>query len=308
MNTRTRDRLKAIIRRPPGRVRRKVRRLRERFVFKREMRLRLISAMVLIPFVLFSTWLGELPFLAFVLLTAALVHYEWLRMVGAGTALPLHLIGTVGLVLAGAAAQFYGPLPAGLLVAATMVVMAALAHTGAAACKARWAAMGTLYAGLAVVALIMLRKGEAGFGAVMFVFLIAWASDTAAFFVGRNVGGPKLWPAVSPSKTWSGAAGGFVAGIVFGAAVAFLLELPVTVVTILAAGCIAAAVQAGDLVESAAKRRFAVKDAGSLIPGHGGVMDRVDGLIAAALVTAGLGAVTASETPAAGLLTLMAGS
>ncbi|MEO1103750.1 MAG: phosphatidate cytidylyltransferase, partial [Pseudomonadota bacterium] len=96
------------------------------------------------------------------------------------------------------------------------------------------------------------------------------------------------------------------AGVIAGACVALWLAIPLTVGTVLAAGCIAIAAQAGDLLESAAKRRFAIKDAGSLIPGHGGVMDRVDGVVGASLVTAGLGALVASETPAAGLLLIMA--
>ncbi len=169
----------------------------------------------------------------------------------------------------------------------------------------RWVGSGVFYAGLAIIALISLRKGVDGFGAVMFVFLIAWTADTAAFFVGRKVGGPKLWRRVSPSKTWSGAIGGVLAGAACGALVLSALEAPLSASGFVAAALVAMASVGGDLLESAAKRRFSIKDAGTLIPGHGGVMDRVDGLIAAAVVTMLIGSLAAEQTPAGGLLWLM---
>lgn len=290
---------------PPSRVRAKVRRLRERFVFAREMKLRLISAAVLIPVVLLSTWAGEVPFLIVVLVAGVLVLHEWLSMVGLHRSLVCRLVGWGALALIALAAQTQT-----LAVAALTVALAAAACVVAAwrerpAASARWVAAGTLYAGLAIVALIALRKGSDGFGAIVFVFLVAWASDTFAFFVGRKVGGPKLWPKVSPSKTWSGAIGGFVAGVVIGAAVAWFLDVQPAFEVLVAAAIVAVAAQLGDLLQSAAKRRFAVKDAGSIIPGHGGVMDRVDGVVLAALVTAGIGAAMAAETVATGFFQMM---
>lgn len=293
------------IKRPPSLVRERVRSLRARFVFQREMRLRLMSAAVLIPSVLVLTYVHEISFALVVLLTGALVLYEWLRMIGAGGSRRLCAVGWVGLAVI-ATATLTQPIGVALAVMA-MAVLASIVAAWAvkAPARLRWVAAGTLYAGAAILALVALRKGADGFGAVVFVFLVAWATDTAAFFVGRRVGGPRLWRRVSPSKTWSGAFGGLVAGVVFGAAVALWLDVPLGPAVLLAAALVAVSAQAGDLLESAAKRRFSIKDAGTLIPGHGGVMDRVDGLIAASLVTMALGWTVAGATPAAGLLALM---
>ncbi|MEM8551577.1 MAG: phosphatidate cytidylyltransferase [Pseudomonadota bacterium] len=270
------------------------------------MRLRLISAAVLIPAVLIATWAGEIPFLIVVLVTGALVLHEWLSMVGLHRGWTCRLVGWCALALIALAAQTQTMGVAALAVGFAVLASVVVVWRDRPAASARWVAAGTLYAGLAVVALIALRKGSDGFSAIVFVFLIAWATDTFAFFVGRQVGGPKLWPQVSPSKTWSGAVGGLVAGVIFGAIAAWVLNVEPAMKTLLAAGAVAIAAQAGDLLESAAKRRFSVKDAGSLIPGHGGVMDRVDGVVLAALVTAGLGIAMAGETVAGGFLTLMA--
>lgn len=291
--------------RPPRRIRERARRLREHFVFQREMRLRLVSAAVLIPTVLLFTWFDEVSFMVLVLLTGALVLREWLRMVGAGDLAGVRWVGWSGLVLI-ALAALTAPMPVAAVVAlAAMLAAALVARAQRVDVAVPWVAAGTVYAGLAIMALVALRRGADGFGAVVFVFLVAWATDTFAFFVGRRVGGPKLWHRVSPSKTWSGAFGGLVAGTLFGALVARWLGVPVTGATLLVAALIAVVAQAGDLLESAAKRHFAVKDAGSIIPGHGGVMDRVDGLITASFLAVLLGQMMPGDTAAAGLLALM---
>ena len=145
-------------------------------------------------------------------------------------------------------------------------------------------ASGVLYVGLAIVALIWLRgwPGTDGRTAVFFLVLVVWGSDIGAYVAGRLIGGPKLAPALSPAKTWSGAAGGLVAAMLVGEAVAG----HVTLGTAVFAGLLAIVCQAGDLLESAIKRHVGVKDSGRLIPGHGGLLDRLDGLLAAAPVAA----------------------
>ncbi len=143
-------------------------------------------------------------------------------------------------------------------------------------------AAGVPYLGLGVVALLWLRAGpESGRLAVLFVLLVVWASDIGAYATGRLLGGPLLAPAISPGKTWAGALGGLAAAT----AVGFATLHPAS--ALLAAG-LGTAAQAGDLMESAMKRGFGVKDSGWLIPGHGGLLDRLDGLLTAAPAAAAL--------------------
>jgi len=124
-----------------------------------------------------------------------------------------------------------------------------------------------------------------GFVALIFVLLVVWVSDIGGYVAGRGIGGPKLWPRVSPKKTWAGAVGGFAGSLVIAAGFAafgFGKPLPLLVL----AAILSVASQLGDLFESAVKRRFGVKDSSHIIPGHGGLMDRLDGYVAAILLAA----------------------
>jgi phosphatidate cytidylyltransferase len=160
------------------------------------------------------------------------------------------------------------------------------------------------YAGAMALAPIVLRSdAEFGFLAMIFVFAVVWVTDIAAYFVGRAVGGPKLAPRLSPNKTWSGSIGG-VAGAVLAAVLVVHFGgvggMPAAIVVAIALSSVA---QIGDLAESAIKRRFGVKDASSLIPGHGGLMDRLDGFVAAAVLACLVGlAHGGMDAPARGLL------
>lgn len=153
-----------------------------------------------------------------------------------------------------------------------------------------WKFPGFVYAAIALAAPVVLRSdAEMGLAAVLWLFAVVWVSDIMAYFCGRLIGGPKLWPRVSPKKTWSGFIGGtaFSVAAATGVAAAFGAPslLPVAIVS-LAAAVIS---QGGDLFESSLKRRFGVKDSGTLIPGHGGLMDRLDGFVLAGLFALALG-------------------
>lgn len=142
---------------------------------------------------------------------------------------------------------------------------------------------GVLYIGLASVSLIWLRgDGAAGRANVLFLVVVVWASDIGAYAAGRLLGGPKLAPAISPGKTWSGAVGGLLAAMLVGEVAGHVLGAAAYGWAAVVAGLLGLAAQGGDLLESAIKRRFGVKDSGRLIPGHGGLLDRLDGLLTAA--------------------------
>jgi phosphatidate cytidylyltransferase len=223
-----------------------------------------------------------------VLVTAGLVFDEWNRMLKVERRRDLSAAGVAALAVVTAAALAY---PAGVtlavwltMTAAVALFAAALGGGGGGGGRAAWIGLGMLYAGMALVSLVMLRAGPDGFAVIAFIFIVAWVTDIASFFVGRRLRGPKLWPAISPGKTWSGAIGGLLFGLIGGALLAMPLDLAMSAELVLFTATIVVAAQAGDLLESAVKRRFGIKDAGRLIPGHGGVMDRVDGLIVASAV------------------------
>lgn len=150
-----------------------------------------------------------------------------------------------------------------------------------------WTIIGVLYLSLPMLALVWLRAMPVdGLAMTLWLLLVVWTADVAAYFVGRAVGGPRLAPKVSPGKTWSGFVGGLAGAMLMGAAVT-MVNGPFRLMTALVlAAVVAVAAQIGDLAESMLKRQAGVKDAGTLIPGHGGVLDRVDGLLFAAPVLA----------------------
>jgi phosphatidate cytidylyltransferase len=165
-----------------------------------------------------------------------------------------------------------------------------------------WVASGALYSGVFLLAMIWLRNTSYGLFAIFWLFSIIWSADIVAYFMGRAIGGPKLWPSVSPRKTWSGAIAGTVAGIIAGLTVIWLIGLALSVFHAIIAFIIVIAAQLGDLMESAVKRHFGIKDSSHLIPGHGGVMDRCDSLVAASVMALFIGVARAANAPAEGLL------
>jgi len=238
---------------------------------------RLCSALVLGPLVLVLAWLGGWPFAVLLAAIAVLVWREWVVMSGIAPSVPALALGGAA-ILTAMAALASGAAPAGLV--ALILGLAAVALVAQPRC---WALSGLLYAAVAGLAPLLLRGDpQIGLAAIFWLIAVVWATDIAAYFCGRLLGGPRLWPRVSPNKTWSGAIGGALFGTLAGVLVARAFGIEATLGLALVSLVASAVSQGGDLFESAMKRHFHVKDSGALIPGHGGLMDRLDGLIAAA--------------------------
>ncbi|UCI33471.1 phosphatidate cytidylyltransferase [Mesorhizobium sp. B4-1-4] len=265
------------------------------------LQLRVISAVVLAIVALGLTWLGGLPFRLLCAVMSAMIFYEWTRMSRPAGAKRLGFLPEMLTVV------FIGALIAGLpafwLLSLVLFLIAVTAIAALVRETGQWEASGLAYASVSGLSLALLRDGDhSGLVAILFLFAVVWATDIFAYFVGRAVGGPKLAPSISPGKTRSGALGGAVGGVVAGlilAAIAGGGNLALLGVVALVLSIVA---QAGDLFESWVKRRHGSKDSGVLIPGHGGVMDRVDGLVAAALALYVIGWMAAgADHPAQGL-------
>ena len=244
----------------------------------RELLIRVASALVLIPAVLGVVALGGVFFLALVSIGVALLCVEWGVISSPNTSGRL----SVALSIAILSALFTGYLGHPVLSFLILLFGSLCAGLYANRLGGGWmdAAYGVFYIGLPAIIIVWLRSTDKGLYWVFFAFLIAWAADSAAYLVGRLVGGPKLWRRYSPNKTWSGFAGGMIAGMLTSGSLSDLTHVFHHDTSASVVGLIVAlATMAGDLWESALKRRFGVKDAGSLIPGHGGLMDRVDGLM-----------------------------
>jgi phosphatidate cytidylyltransferase len=167
-----------------------------------------------------------------------------------------------------------------------------------------WTSSGLVYAAFAAIPIIILRDDpKFGFFAAIWIYAVVWLTDIAAYFFGKFIGGKKLAPSISPSKTWSGAIGGTLFGVLGGAMVATLANARFAFMHIVIALIVSVFSQAGDIYESSVKRKFGTKDSSKLLPGHGGVMDRLDAFIAACALALLIGLMRGGfSTPAAGLL------
>ena len=249
--------------------------------------LRIASAAVLIPAALAATWFGGWPYLVMIAIAVALLSIEWGGM--SAPVAPTRVAAAVAAaVLVAVFVGYRGHMISAWSAIPVMAVLAAVIARGVAE-RPTDAAFGVLYLAPAALCLVWLRDTQQGVWWTMMLFATTWAADIGAFAVGSALKGPKLWPRFSPNKTWSGFAGGLVAAMLAGSLMA---ALPFFQLNIYAAAGIGLAVglatMAGDLWESALKRRFGVKDSGDLIPGHGGLLDRVDGLMFAVVVMAAL--------------------
>ena len=257
---------------------------------------RTASALVLAPLAIGLAFVGGWIFTAACTVTAGLVLWEWSRLVAGvdGECATCALV--LGLpALIGAAVLAQLDIPAGAIgVIAAAAAFASQGTLGLAYRRNRhsclWAAAGILYAAIVAMCPIWLRRDpQMGFAALLFLFATVWATDIFAYFTGRGFGGPLLAPRLSPKKTWSGAVGGLAGGVVAGVLVAYASARTHPAAAGVLALILSIAAQGGDLFESSVKRRFGAKDTSALIPSHGGVMDRVDGFLVAALVAVVIG-------------------
>ena len=247
----------------------------------RNLLLRVVAALVLAPTAIVIAYAGGWLWTALVTLAAIGLYVEWLMIVGAARRRRVVASGVAALGIAGiflAMGRIDGSLLALVVGSAAVVLLSPeLRH---------WTAAGFLYAAAAEIASVLVRLDQTnGFVALILILLVVWATDIGGYFAGRGIGGPKLWPRVSPKKTWAGAIGGFAASLVVSGGFAGLGLAKAGPILLLGAA-LSIASQLGDLFESAVKRRFGVKDSSHIIPGHGGLLDRLDGFVAAVVMAA----------------------
>ena len=253
------------------------------------LRVRVLSALILAPMALGAVWLGGPPFLLLMAVGVALLTIEWGGMCDKETPARAAAIMSTAVLVAVFAAYLGHPFWGWVLVALGAVAGAVIALVRRKLDRPADVAFGVLYIGAPVVALVWLREGRAGLEWTLLLISVVWSADIGAYLVGNALKGPKLWPRFSPNKTWSGFFGGLLGGMAAAAAICALPFVPggPSLRSAVWIGLLAAlAAMAGDLWESALKRRFGVKDSGDLIPGHGGLLDRVDGLMFAAVLVA----------------------
>lgn len=265
----------------------------------RNLWLRVASAATLAPLAIAAAWFGDWPFTVFWCVAAVAVWWEWIGLVEPTGRNVLLATGICALVLQSILFESESPSTALMIIA--LGVLAGIVTSGK---RAPAVAGGLVYASALLMAAIILRSDPSyGFAAIALLYAVVWGTDIGGFFAGRAFGGPKLAPAISPKKTWSGAVGGTVVGIAAAMGTASMFSIPNPVMIGIVALILSIASQCGDLFESWIKRHFDVKDSSGLIPGHGGAMDRLDGFIFAGAAAALIGVARGGfETPAAGLL------
>lgn len=248
------------------------------------LRTRLVSAVILIPISIAFVYAGGWPFALSLVFVVSLMAFEWNRLVlgGANKSMIMVFVAiytgfVIGVLGLGLKEQWGFAL---LLTGFATVLVYFLAVQQKL--KASWPTLGVPYLFLPMLSFIWLRAGvdgEHGIATIVWVLLVVWGSDSGGYIAGKSIGGPKLAPRISPNKTWSGFAGGMALAMLAGLVMSLWVGEGEAMRLILVSAVLSAISQVGDLVESAVKRHFGVKDFSSLIPGHGGVLDRFDGLI-----------------------------
>lgn len=266
---------------------------------------RSVSAFFLAVLVVSLTVYGDWPFAVMIALGAVVIHAEIIKMTGNRLTAPLSILFLFG-ILASIASAFT-MVGAGWIIPLVALGSVALISLGTSGQGMRWIGFAGFYGLLFALPLIWLRQDgddgvEAGLTALVFLFAVVWGTDISAYFAGRLLGGVKLCPSISPGKTWSGAIGGVIGGVLIGTGLTISLIETTAVLLGLVAVALSIVSQVGDLGESALKRRFDIKDSGRILPGHGGLMDRVDGLVTAGALALMIGWLRWADNPAAGLL------
>lgn len=246
---------------------------------------RVLSAAVMAPPALLAAWFGGYAFAVMIAAAAAVMCWEWQRML-AGR---FDWSGRAAALFCLVAALLAVSHPEAALVAVAVGAVASLLLAGGTARARMVLGAGALYAGLPSVAIVWLRAApDNGRDVVLWMLALVWATDVGAYAFGRLIGGPLLLPMVSPKKTWAGLLGGMLCASLAGLALAVVLGHAHPAALAAISGGLAVVAQIGDLFESWVKRRCGVKDSSNIIPGHGGVLDRVDGLLTVALAVAAL--------------------
>ena len=248
---------------------------------KNNLVLRVISALVMLPAAIYLILTGGLPFFILINFLTILILMEWN---GITTGKPFSLVVAIQIlcaILIMLQINFASPYIE-LAFASSVVSVIAVAYL--AKVKIKWAITGFLYALLPSASFLIINETGGGY-VILWMMIVIWSMDTGAYFVGKSVGGPKMSPKISPNKTWSGLIGGAITAMLMSAIYMIIVENQnvklfedVTILLFLS-GVLAILSQIGDLAESAVKRKFNIKDSGSIIPGHGGVMDRLDGIL-----------------------------
>ncbi|TXG84101.1 MAG: phosphatidate cytidylyltransferase [Sphingomonadales bacterium] len=257
----------------------------ERSSLRGELKARIVAGVFLAAITIGAVLVGGFAFSAWVAIGAALVFSEWADMTGLSEREPMVkalALAVLAVTLALGATGFF---MLGLILSGLGASLLSLPYTRAPALMHRWVGAGLIYAALPALALIWLRDGEGGMARVLWLLAVVWSTDIGGYVFGRWLGGPKMAPRLSPNKTWAGFVGSMVFALAAGACARFS-DAQGYIPPLIAAVALAVVAVMGDLGESALKRGFGVKNSGSIIPGHGGVMDRVDGLLVAAPVFA----------------------